>query len=198
MMGQAFEIVGVAPEGFTATEPGGMPDVFVPATMNVQALNSRGWSWFRLWLRCRPGVAVAEVQQLLQTAFDEEHRLRLKTLPADTPQQYIDTFLQEKIMLLPAATGASGLQKNFRRPLLILAALVVLVLLIACTNVANLLIAQAMTRGREMALRVSIGADRWRLIRLVLVESALLAIAASAVGTLFGWWSAPLIVSMLA
>src|SRR5262249_42135848 len=120
------------------------------------------------------------------------------TLPADTPQQYIDTFLQEKIMLLPAATGASGLQKNFRRPLLILAALVVLVLLIACTNVANLLIAQAMTRGREMALRVSIGADRWRLIRLVLVESALLAIAASAVGTLFGWWSAPLIVSMLA
>jgi predicted permease len=198
MMGQTFEIVGVAPRDFTGTEPGRMTDVFVPATINVQALDSPGWSWFRLWLRPRPGVTEAEVQQLLQTAFNEEHRLRLKTLPADTPQQHIDRYLQEKMMLLPAGSGASGVQKNFRRPLLILAALVVLVLLIACTNVANLLIAQAMTRGREMALRVSIGAERWRLIRLVLVESALLAIAASAVGTLFGWWSAPLIVSMLA
>jgi predicted permease len=175
-----------------------MTDVFVPATMNVEALNSPGWSWFRIWVRPRPGVPTAEIQQVLQTAFTEEHQRRVKAFTSETPGQTIEAYLKETIVLLPAGSGASGMQKNFRKPLLILGALVVLVLLIACTNVANLLIGQAMSRGREMALRVSIGAERWRLIRLVLVESALLAICASLVGTLFGWWLAPLIVSMLA
>jgi predicted permease len=195
---QTYEIVGVAPRGFIGTEPGRITDVFVPATMNVEALNSPGWSWFRIWVRPRPGVLAAEVQQVVQTAFTEEHRQRVKTMTPETPRAAIDAYLKNTIVLLPAASGASGMQKNFRRPLLILGALVVLVLLIACTNVANLLIGQAVSRGREMALRVSIGAERWRLIRLVLVESALLAICASLVGTLVGWWFAPLIVSMLA
>ena len=196
--GRPYEIVGVSQKGFTGTEPGRVTDVFVPATMNVAALDSPGWSWFRLWIRPRPGVAPAELQQLLQTAFLEEHHQQVKTLPLDYPKQQRDAYLNEAILLVPAAAGASAVQKDFRRPLLILSALVALVLLMACTNVANLLIAQAMSRGREMALRVSIGAERWRLIRLVLVESALLAIAAAAVGTLFGWWAAPAIVSMLA
>jgi len=195
---QAYEVIGVAPRGFIGTEPGRMADVFVPATMNVQALNSPGWSWFRLWVRPKPGVAPSEIQQLLQTAFTEEHQQRAKTLPSETPRDSIDAYLKERIELLPAGSGASGMQTTFRRPLMILGGLVVLVLLIACANVANLLIAQAMTRGREMALRVSIGADRWRLIRLLLIESALLAVLATVVGTIFGWWAAPFIVSMLA
>lgn len=195
---QTYEVIGVAPRGFIGTEPGRMADVFVPATMNVQALNSPGWSWFRLWVRPKPGVAPSEIEQLLQTAFTEEHQQRVKTLPRDTPRDSIDAYLKERIELLPAGSGASGMQTTFRRPLMILGGLVVFVLLIACTNVANLLIAQAMTRGREMALRVSIGADRWRLIRLVLIESALLALLSTMVGTIFGWWSAPFLVSMLA
>ena len=99
---------------------------------------------------------------------------------------------------MPAASGVSALQKTFRRPLLIVGALAALVLLVACANVANLLAGQAATRTREMALRVSIGAGRWRLIQLVLVESLLLAVIASVVGALFAAWSAPLVVSMLA
>jgi putative ABC transport system permease protein len=195
---QAFEIVGVAPKGFFGTEPGRTTDLFMPATMNEPALKSPGWSWFRLWVRPQPSVGTAEIQQLLQTAFTDQHRREASGFPPETSRQRIEAHLNERIFLVSAASGASGIQKNFRRPLWVLAALVSLVLLIACTNVANLLLAQALSRGREMALRVSIGAERWRLVRLVLVESALLAIAATAVGTLFGSWAAPMVVSMLA
>ena len=195
---QRFEIVGVTPEGFTGTEPGTMTDVFVPSMMNVPALTAPGWSWFRIWLRPKPGVAPAEVGGVLQAAFTTRQRARVKNFSPETPRDKIDAFLAEQVKLVPAGSGASSTQKMFRRPLLILAALVMLVLLIACANVANLLTAQALGRTREMALRVSIGAGRARLIQLVLVESALLALLASAAGALFAWWSAPVVVSMLA
>ena len=99
-------------------------------------------------------------------------------------------------MLEPAAAGLSGMQKEYRRSLAALGILVALVLLIACANVANLLTAQAAARAREMALRVAIGAGRWRLVQLVLVESALLA-CGSRVGAGFAWWSAPFVVGRI-
>jgi predicted permease len=99
--------------------------------------------------------------------------------------------------LEPAAAGASDLQGDYRRSLLSLGVLVALVLLIACANVANLLTAQASARAREMALRVSIGAGRARLVQLVLVESACLALLSSALGGLFAWWAAPFVVRMI-
>jgi predicted permease len=97
----------------------------------------------------------------------------------------------------PAAAGLSGMQKNYRLSLIALGVLVALVLLIACANVANLMTAQAAARAREMALRVSIGAGRRRLVQLVLVESAILAFLATALGGLFAWWSAPFVVSRI-
>src|SRR5439155_9959175 len=123
---------------------------------------------------------------------------RIKRLDSDTPKQAIDAYLNKSVVLLPAAAGASDMQKEYRRPLLILTVLVALILLIACANVGILLTAQAAARAREMALRVSIGAGRRRLIQLVLVDSAMLAVLASTVGALFASWSAPLVVSMLA
>jgi len=193
-----YEIVGVAPKGFIGTEPGFITDVFIPAMMNAQAINSHGWMWFRTWVRPKPGVGTEQIRQPLQAALINEHRENVKNFRSDTPKSEIDQYLNESILIFPAASGASGVQKNYRRPLLILACLVALVLLVACANVGNLLAAQAVARAREMALRVSIGAGRWRLIQLVLVESALLAVLASAAGALFSWWSAPLVVSMLA
>jgi predicted permease len=196
--GQPFEIVGVAPAGFTGTEPGMVTDIFLPAMMNPQALNNPGWAWFRIWVRPKPGVTAEQVREILQAVYHADLRQRLQKLPADTPKEKMDAYLGQHVLLLPAGSGVSGTQKMFRRPLLILAGLAALVLLVACVNVANLMTAQAMARAREMALRVSLGASRGRLIQLVLIESALLAIAASAVGALFAAYSAPLIVSMLA
>ncbi len=106
-------------------------------------------------------------------------------------------MLNQTVSMDPAAAGSSNLQKDYGRSLMALGALVALVLLIACANVANLMTAQAAARAREMALRVSIGAGRWRLVQLVLVESAWIAILAAAIGAVFAWWSAPFVVRMI-
>jgi predicted permease len=193
-----YEVVGVAPKRFTGTQPGTVTDVFIPAVMNVAALDNPSWAWFRIWVRPKPGVMPEQIRQPLQAALTHEHRERVKSFPADTPKQSIDEYLGQEVLLYPAGAGASPTQKAYRRPLIILATLVGLVLLIACANVASLLTAQGAARAREMALRVSIGAGRWRLIQLLVVESALIASFASIAGFLFASWSAPLVVSMLA
>jgi predicted permease len=198
MAGRLYEIVGVSEEGFTGTEPGAITDFFVPSMMNAEALERTGWTWFRIWLRPKAGVESARIQARLQASFHAEHVERVGLFAPDTPRWRIDAYLREQLLLRPAAAGVSGLQKIFRRPLWILAALAGLLLLIACVNVANLLLARAASRRTEMALRVSIGAGRGRLIQLMLMESVLLALLASAAGALFAWWSAPLVVSMLA
>jgi predicted permease len=192
-----IEIVGVGPRGFTGTEPGRMTDFFAPATLNEQALNSPGWSWFRIWVRPRDGVSPEQVRQLLQVQVRRDREETIKFLPTTSPGPRITALLNEQILLASAGAGVSGLQRTFRRPMFILAALVSLVLLIACANVANLLIAQAVSRAREMSLRVAIGAGRWRLIQLVLVESAVLAVCASVFGAVFAWWAAGFVVSWL-
>jgi predicted permease len=194
---QSFEIIGVGPRGFTGTEPGRLTDVFIPASMNVEALNRPGSSWFRIWVQPRRTVPAEQVRQVLQAEFIRDHQEQLKRFPADTPKDRIAAFLGEQLHMAPAGAGASDPQRNLRRPLLILSALVVLVLLVACANVANLLTAQAMARTREMALRVSLGAGRLRLIQLVLIEGLLLAVSASVAGALFASWAAPFVVSLV-
>jgi predicted permease len=195
--GDIYQIVGIAPKSYAGSEPGVVTDIFLPAMMNAQAINSPGWSWFQIWARPKLGVSEEQVRQVLQAVFDNARLQTLKNFHSDTPKQVIDNAMAERVMLLPAGHGASPLQKEYRRPLLILGLLVALVLLVACANVGNLLMAQASARVREMALRVSIGAGRMRLVQLVLVESAMVAALGSGLGMLFAWWSAPWIVSML-
>jgi predicted permease len=190
-----YEIVGVGPENFTGTETGIVTGIFVPTMMN-RAATAPDATWHRTLAVVKPGVAIEPLRQKLSAtsrAFEEE---RLKGIPGIT-RESIDRFLDQKLILDPAAAGASGLQHDYRSALLSLGVLVALVLLIACANVANLMTVQASVRGREMALRVSIGAGRGRLIQLVLVESAWLAFLAAAVGAVFAWWSAPLVVRMI-
>ena len=195
---RVIEIVGVTPNGFTGTEPGSLTDFFLPSMMNPEALNQRGWSWFRMWVRPKNGSDRAQVQVPLQAQFRADQLARVEALPRDTPRLRVDTLLAEGLELQPAGSGISGLQKAFRRPLWILAALAALLLLIACANVANILLARAISRRTEMALRISIGATRGRLVRLMLVESALLALFACALAAMFVTHAAPFVVSMLA
>ena len=190
-----YEIVGVAEEPFTGTETGTVTDIFLTTMMHAGALRS-DWTWHRILARLKPGAAVEPVRAKLHAtsrAFEEE---RAKGFSGMT-RQSIDKFLDQTLLLESAAAGSSNLQQNYRRSLMALGVLVVLVLWIACANVANLMTAQAAARAREMALRVSIGAGRWRLVQLVLVESAMLAFLAAAMGGLFAWWSAPFVVSRI-
>lgn len=197
MAGYNFQVIGVAPKGFIGTEPGAVTDVFIPAMMNAEAIHSPGWSWFQLWVRPHLGFSPDQVRQPLQAVYTRSLREEIKRFHSNTPKSAIDAYLSGQLVLFPAASGVSDLQKSYRRPLFILSGLVVLVLLIACINVGNLLNTLAISRAREMALRVSIGAGRWRLIQLILVESSLLALIAMALGSLFAFWLAPLVISML-
>ena len=182
-----FVIVGVAGEGFTGTEPGTETDIFVPAMMHPLA-NLPVASLFRIFVRLPPGVAPEPVRDRLEAVLHALNRQDGKDFPYRRNQM---------LLMEPAASGVSAMQKNYAQALAALGVLVALVLLIACANVANLLSAQAAARAYEMALRVSIGAGRARLIQLVLVESAMLAFAAAAVGALVAWQSAPFVVARI-
>ncbi len=193
--GGVYQVIGVSKKKFTGTEPGTVVDIFVPITMHRCATRA-DCTWLRTLAVVNPGVAVEPLSERLSAvnhAFEANRLSGEKGLSQETLKNY----LNNKVRMRPAPTGASGMQRDYSRALAALAVLVLMVLLIACANVANLMTAQAAARAREMALRVSIGAGRWRLVQMVLVESALLAFLAAASGALFAWWSAPFVVSMI-
>jgi predicted permease len=144
----------------------------------------------------KPGGSVERVRNRLQgiwTAVQTERAKGFTNWPADRLRKY----LQQRVVIEPAGAGLSEMRRSYRLALAAIGMMVALVLLIACANVANLLTAQGAARARELALRVSIGAGRWRLVQLLLVESALLSIIATLAGAVFGWWSAPFIVARI-
>jgi predicted permease len=195
MGGTIYEIVGVAGPSFTGTEPGTVIDIFVPTMMHPAVVRDDS-QWLRILAQMKPGIPIEPARQKMAAISRAVNGERSKGFTG-LSKKLIEIFVNQTLLMEPAPTGVSAMQQDYRRALVALGVLVALVLLIACANVANLMMAQAAARAREMALRVSIGAGRWRLVQLVLVESAWVASLAAALGALFAWWSAPFVVSRI-
>jgi len=196
---QTFEIIGVGPRDFTGTEKGTITDIFLPLTMNRLATRD-SVTWHRTFLMLKPEVDPAAALEPLRqhlSAVSRAFEIECSTCLRGMTSANIDRYLNKTLVLNAAGAGISDLQKEYRRLLGVLGLLVALVLLIACVNVANMMTAQAAARAHEMALRISIGAGRRRLVQLILCQSALLALLASLLGAFFAAWSAPFVLSLI-
>src|SRR5262245_44627737 len=195
-----LEIIGVAPASFFGLEVGRSFDVALPicAEAVIRGANNRLDSGTNWWLtvmgRLKPGwspeQATAHLQAISPSLFE-------KTLPANYPPVNVKNYLGFKLSAVTAGTGVSMLRSNYEQSLWLLLAIAGLVLLIACANLANLLLARASAREREIAVRQSLGASRGRLIRQLLVESLLLAVVGSVVGAWLAQALSRLLVSFL-
>ena len=199
--GQPFTIIGVTPRGFFGVAVGMSPDVTIPVTMLPRlrsdqkiALTSSGRSWLLIMGRLRPGLSLAQADAALQPVWTAA--LAATTDP-DAPASWRARYLTFTSGLEPAASGYSPVRTQFEAALWLLFALVALVLVVACATVANLLLAAAAGRRRELALRLAIGASRANLVHQLFVEGLLLVTAGGALGCLFASWAADLLVRLL-
>ena len=198
---KTYQIVGVAREGFTGIEPGISTSLWMPLTSTPErsslSLSDPGWHWFKVMGRLAPGHRADEGRVAMQAVLTNFRRERM-SMRGDAPRAERERYLGARLVVRSASNGISGLRVDYERPLWILAAVVTLVLLLACSNLANLMLARAAAREREMALRLSIGAGRARLVQQMLVEAGAVAITAAAVGAAFARVAAPAIVALLA
>lgn len=199
--GAKFQIVGVSREGFTGASLGMSPDVFVPIEMYrtfspaAARWNSRNQWWLRVVGRLKPGVtrekAEAELQMLWQQILDTDPNRR----PVAAWNK--DFKIQNTAVVLAGSQGYSGLRDQTSKPLTILTVTVALVLLIACVNVANLLLARGAARSREIAVRLAIGASRSRIVAQMLTESLTLSVLGGIAGALVAWFGVQILTGFL-
>jgi putative ABC transport system permease protein len=197
--GQPFTIVGVTPEGFFGAAVGQSPDVTIPITMiprlrrDDDALTRAGNSWLLIMGRLRPGLSMAQAEPGFQTVWTQALAATTET---DWDPAWRARYLRFTSGLEPGAAGYSPVRRELRAALWLLFGLVSLVLTVACATVANLLLAAAAGRRRELALRLALGAGRVRLVQQLFLEGLLLAAAGGAVGCVFSTWAADLLVRM--
>jgi len=197
--GTSMTVVGVVRPGFFGVQVGQTPDIFVPITMKAQMTpNSDGLAdrqdhWVAILGRLKPGVNRAKAQAGLQPEYSAI--LRSEASEMKSSPQTKKEFLEKKVLLDSGSRGRPILQHDAGQPLLILLSMVGLVLLIACANLASLLVARGEARQREIAVRMAMGAGRWRLVRQLLTESLLISLAGGAAGLIVGAWTLGALVS---
>ncbi|HEY4817691.1 MAG TPA: ABC transporter permease [Candidatus Acidoferrum sp.] len=196
-------IVGVAQAGFTGIQVGQSADIFVPLMMKGQMTPERNGldEWDNYWLailaRRKPGLSMAQTEAGINAVYRPLLQEQLAKING-WDQQKRQRFLDKKVLLVPGAKGRTTLQTDSGQSLTALFVMVALVLLIACTNVANLLLAQGAARQRELAIRSAMGASRGRILQQLLAESLLCALAGGALGLLIGVWLMNLLTPMVA
>ena len=183
-------VVGVSQAGFTGVQVGKTPDLFVPMMMTQQMTQYGetldGWNdyWMTLLARRKPGVSEKQAEAGINAAYRPLLEEQLPQIKSGWNEQKRKQFLDKKILLSSGARGRTVLQRDSGAQIITLFVMVALVLLIACTNVANLLLARGAARQREFAIRTALGASRGRMVRQLLIESLLCAVGGGALRTL--------------
>lgn len=199
--GRPFTIVGVTRKWFTGLTPGEPPDVTIPITAipivisGVGSLDNRSSLWVQITGRLKGGTTIDQARAQLQSFWPE---VLLATASTETPGLRRQTFLSLGLDVSPVRTGfATDLRAQFSRPLYVLAGIVGLILLVACVNLANLMLARGAARSQEMSVRLAIGASRWALAGQVLSESLVLSLGGALLGLALSYSGSRLLVALM-
>lgn len=202
--GHPFTIVGVAPKGFNGITVGQRPKVFIPISMrgvisptSVSAFERRNWYWMYVFARRKPGMEIEQAR----VAINQTYRPIINDIEAPLQQnmspETLARFKEKVVTVDPGRTGQSGIERDAKTPLFFLLATTAIVLLIACANIANLLLARAANRSTELAVRLSLGARRSQLMRQLLTESFMLAAMGGVASIFVARWTLALIMALL-